>query len=171
MLNLYRRLKKSAYALLNAGWFVSFILVLIFINIPLSIFSLSGSLTPDDIIAIEFCDLFITIVFSIEYVLRLWTADLSPYYKGSRIRFALRPEMIIDFLAIVPMVYINIKPLRALRFLRLFRILKLVEYSQPLKMMVKVIYQNMDSLVTTAFVMGFLLTINSFLIYTFSLLL
>lgn len=167
MLNLYRKLKKRAYALLNAGWFVSFILVLIFLNIPLSVFSLSGTLTRDDIIAIEFCDLFITIVFSIEYILRLWTADLSPYYKGSRLRFALRPEMIIDFLAIVPMVYINIKPLRALRFLRLFRILKLVEYSQPLKMMLNVIYQNMDSLVTTAFVMGFLLTINSFLIYYF----
>lgn len=167
MIEYYKKIKQKAYNLLNAGWFVSLILALIFLNIPLSLFSLSGRLSFDDIIAIEFCDLIITIVFSFEYILRLWTADLSPDYHGSRIRFALRPAMIIDFLAIVPMVYINIKPLRTLRFLRLFRILKLVEYSRPLKLMFGVIYQSLDSLVTVGFVMGFLLTINSFLIYYF----
>ncbi len=165
MVNFYINLKRHAYALLNKGWFVSFILLLIFLNIPLSIFSLSGDLTFEDILAIESCDLLITIVFSFEYLLRVWTADLAPEYKGSRLRFMLRPAMIIDLLAIVPMVYINIKPLRALRFLRLFRILKIVEYSEPIKIMLKIFYQKIDSLVSVGFVMGFLITINSFLLY------
>ena len=165
--NYYKKLKQKAYNLLGKSWFVSLILVLIFLNIPLSVFSLSADLSAEDIAVINFCDLFITVVFSIEYFLRLWTADLCPDYKGSRLRFALRPAMIIDLLAIVPMVHINIKPLQTFRFLRLFRILKIVEYSQPLKTMFKVFYIKMDSLVSVGLIMGLVLTVNSFLIYYF----
>lgn len=167
MANYYKRLKQKGYELLGKSWFVSLILVLIFLNIPLSIFSLSADLSAEDIAVIKFCDLFITVVFSIEYFLRLWTSDLSPDYKGSRIRFAMRPAMIIDLLAIVPMVHINIKPLQTFRFLRLFRILKIVEYSKPLKTMFKVFYIKMDSLVSVGLIMGLVLAVNSFLIYYF----
>ena len=167
MIKFYENLKKKAFALLGKSWFVSLILVLIFLNIPLSVFSLSADLSAEDIALINFCDLLITVVFSIEYFLRLWTADLSPDYKGSRLRFALTPAMIIDFLAIVPMVHINIKPLQTFRFLRLFRILKIVEYSKPLKTMFKVFYTKMDSLVSVGLIMGLVLTVSSFLTYYF----
>lgn len=164
---MYGKLKSKAYGLLQKSWFVSLILILIFCNIPLSIFSTFTTLTPADILLIENADLIITVVFTLEYILRLWTADLSPDYNGSRIKFALRPAMIIDLLAIIPVVYFNVKILRAFRVLRLFRILKIVEYSGSLRMMFKVFYSKLDVLVTVGFVMGFMIVINSFLLYYF----
>ena len=44
MIEYYKKIKLKAYNLLNASWFVSLILALIFLNIPLSLFSLSGHL-------------------------------------------------------------------------------------------------------------------------------
>lgn len=164
---MYLKLQKAAFSTLNSGWFVSLILMLIFVNIPLSILSNSDNLTQFDLRFIYNSDLIIGIVFSIEYLLRLWTAPLAKEYKGSRIRFALRPDMIIDLLAIIPINMINISILRGFRGLRIFRILKLVQYSDPIKMTLNVFYQKIDALITVGIVMGFFLIVDSFLMYYF----
>ncbi len=81
-------------------------------------------------------NVFSVMVFSIEYLLRLWSSveipmlSRMPHWRA-RLRFAARPIMIIDLLAVLPF---YLQPffsmdLRALRVLRLFRLLKLVRYS------------------------------------------
>ncbi len=53
------------------------------------------------------CSIVSVAVFSIEYLLRLWSAPEDPLARGTgkeggRLRYALRPMMVIDFLAIAP---------------------------------------------------------------------
>lgn len=73
-------------------------------------------------------------VFTLEYVLRLFSAGSDPRYQGKRfatMRFAVTPFALIDFLVIAPywlqlfgILQLDLRLLRALRLLRLLRILK-----------------------------------------------
>lgn len=78
-------------------------------------------------------------IFTIEYVLRLWSCVELPLLHAltpwrARIGFAMRPLMIIDLIAILPF-YLGFLigiDLRILRIFRLFRFLKLARYSPAL---------------------------------------
>ena len=77
--------------------------------------------------------------FTVEYVLRLWAApDDIRYADGpvrGRLRYALTPVMIIDFLAFAPaylMPLLSFSDARFLRFFRLVRLLKIGRYSPTL---------------------------------------
>jgi len=84
-------------------------------------------------------EIFSIAVFTLEYAARLWTAPEDPRYaKGAvsgRLRYALRPLMIIDFLAFAPAYLLPLLPFldsRLLRVFRLLRLLKIVRYSPAL---------------------------------------
>jgi voltage-gated potassium channel len=74
-------------------------------------------------------------IFTIEYLLRLWSCTASPSYAGpvlGRLRFALTPAL-VDLLAILPF-YLplavgDLRVLRTIRMLRLLRLAKLGRYS------------------------------------------
>ncbi len=162
MLNKFRL---QAFNMVNSGWFTLFIVCLILVNIPLSIFSSGTDLKPIELAGIQKTDTFITIVFTIEYLLRIWTAPLFPEYRGSRLKFALRPTMIIDLLAIIPVSYLQIPLLRTFRMMRIFRILKLAQYSSSVKTILRVVNNKMDVLLSISFIIGFLILLSSFLVY------
>lgn len=67
--------------------------------------------------------------FSVEYLLRLWVADISPAFSGSRhprLKFVTSGAAIIDLLAILPALFaVAGGASLALRFVRFFRILRL----------------------------------------------
>lgn len=92
-------------------------------------------------------ELFSVAVFSIEYVVRVWAGVEVPFLKRmppwkARLKFATRPFLIIDLLAILPFYLSFIFPFFDLRVLRLFRILrflKLARYSPALYTLMKVI--------------------------------
>lgn len=81
------------------------------------------------------------VIFTLEYAARIWcapeeplTADLGPV-RG-RVRFALRPMMIIDLISFLPAYFVFLVPgldLRMMRLLRLFRLLKITRYSPALQ--------------------------------------
>jgi len=81
-------------------------------------------------------DMFSLVVFSVEYVLRIYTAPELPALreKGfSRLRWAIQPMSLIDLAAILPYylsLFITVD-LRALRALRLLRLLKLTRVIVP----------------------------------------
>ena len=86
-------------------------------------------------------EFFSVAVFSLEYVLRLWSCTASPAVVGpvfGRLRFALHPLILIDLLAILPfylpmLVRLDLRVLRLLRLMRLVRLVKLTRYlQQPL---------------------------------------
>lgn len=83
-------------------------------------------------------------IFTIEYVLRIWTSVEPPSHEGSswskRLRYMLSPMAIVDLLAIVPFylsMFIAID-LRTLRLLRLTRLIKLGRYSHSMQNLINV---------------------------------
>lgn len=99
-------------------------------------------------------ELFSVGVFTIEYLLRLWTAVETPFLKRltpgkARLYSATRPSLIIDLLAILPF-YLSqffALDLRVLRTLRLLRFLKLSRYSPAMHSLLRVLINEKRALV------------------------
>jgi hypothetical protein len=81
-------------------------------------------------------DVFSVLIFTVEYVLRLYLAPEDPEFKSKgqpHLRYMRSPFAVIDFLAVAPFYLQAFLPvdLRVLRFLRLLRILKLFRVVVP----------------------------------------
>jgi voltage-gated potassium channel len=88
------------------------------------------------------------IVFTIEYVLRLWSAVEDPRFAGwfGRVRAAFRPMALIDIAAFAPFYVTLVAPsaldlryLRVLRLLRIFRLLRSRHISESFAMLARVV--------------------------------
>lgn len=75
-------------------------------------------------------ELFSVALFAVEYLLRVWVADLNPKYQhplGGRLRYMLSPMALIDLAAILPsLLLLGSADLRFLRMVRLFRVVRLL---------------------------------------------
>ena len=105
-----------------------FILVMIFVSLAdFSIDTLPNN-PPIVSLILEYVELFCVVIFSIEFVLRLYVSDKPLKYFFSF--FGL-----IDFIAILPYylgLAIDLRSVRAFRVLRVFRALKIVRYNKAL---------------------------------------
>ena len=117
-------------------------------------------------------DTFSVMVFTVEYVLRLWGAREDPRYRGvvlGRLRFAVTPLAVIDLLAVLPfwlpVLGVDLRAIRGVRLFRLFRILKIARYSRALQTFGRVFRRKAEELVLTFALVGFLLLIASLLLY------
>jgi len=117
-------------------------------------------------------NLFTVFVFTIEYVLRVWSAVEIPMLSRlppwkARLKFMRRPMMLIDLLAFAPWYLSWLYPidLRILRVLRLFRLLRLVRYSPALQTMGRVLADEYRALLGALLVMLVLLLFASTGIY------
>lgn len=112
------------------------------------------------------------IIFTVEYVLRLWscTEDGHRRYTADfrgRLRYALTPMAIIDFLAIAPF-YVSmlfVVDLRFLRVFRLLRLLKITRYAPAIEMLGRVLYNERRSLLSALLFMLVLLVFASSLMH------
>lgn len=113
------------------------------------------------------------IIFTIEYALRLWTADLL--YKDassfkSRLKFIFSFMAIIDLLAIFPfyipfLIPIDLRILRVLRVVRLFRLFKINRYTDAFSMIGNVLKSKANQLLSSIFSVSLLMIISSILMY------
>jgi voltage-gated potassium channel len=85
-------------------------------------------------------------IFTVEYVLRLWSAPEDPRYAekpfGDRVRYMLQPYMLIDLVAIAPAyvaIFFPVADLRILRLFRLLRLLKIARYSPAVTTLIHVL--------------------------------
>jgi voltage-gated potassium channel len=109
-------------------------------------------------------------VFSVEYVLRILVCGSTPSYAGwrGRLRYALRPLVVIDLLAIAPGLLaaeFDARFLRSLRLWRLVRLFKLTRYSSSLHTFGRVLRRCAPELLSTLFVLLLLLVVSSSLMY------
>jgi len=91
--------------------------------------------------------------YTIEYAARVWSSLEDPRIAArgpvrGRLAFALRPLMIVDFLAFAPSYLQFLLPLdlRVLRIFRLLRLVKLARYSQALPALLGVLYLQRSAL-------------------------
>lgn len=113
------------------------------------------------------------IVFSAEYLLRVWVAPCNPHYAHpvtGRLRYMVSPMAIIDLLAILPavlMISSDQLVLRALRLLRLFRLAKLARHMDAMRLFGKVAVRVKYEMSVTALLAALLLLISSSVMYQF----
>jgi voltage-gated potassium channel len=112
------------------------------------------------------------VIFSVEYVLRIWVAPEHPSLKrlgpvGSRLRYAVSFGALIDLAAVAPFYLAAILgiDLRVLRVLRLLRFLKLMRYSSALMTMQRVIIDERRALLAALLIMAGLLIVASTAMY------
>ena len=101
-------------------------------------------------------DIFVSILFIIDYAARVYTADYKMGYQNYRayIAYIFTPLAIFDFLSIIPVVYIFIPVsgfISLLRLFRVFRMLKLVRYSKTMIIIRNVIRKVKSQLMAVLF--------------------
>ncbi len=113
------------------------------------------------------------VIFTIEYLLRLWTADLKFPESGpvrARLRFMFSTMGLIDLLAILPfylpfLVRLDLRFIRVLRVVRLLRILKLNRYTRALLIVGYIFREKRSELAMTVFVTFILLLLSSTIMF------
>lgn len=112
------------------------------------------------------------IVFTIEYLLRLWTAVEMPFVSRmkpwqARLKVAKSPALIIDLLAILPFYLHHLMPmdLGVLRMLRLLRFLKLSRYSPAMHTLIRVLRNERKALFGASLLLLTALLFSSTLMY------
>jgi len=94
---------------------------------------------------------FSLIIFSIEYIARLWTYKLHKTYHNI-IQFLISPMMIFDALVILPHIINiflpNILDLRILRIVRVFRIFRLYKYSHTINKIIDITLRHKQVLLS-----------------------
>jgi voltage-gated potassium channel len=119
-------------------------------------------------------DLFTVIVFTTEYVLRIWCCVKNPLYSSpvkGRIRYALSPYALVDLIALTPFylplfIPIEFRLLRLLRLLRLFRVLRLGKYSNAFETFVDVLKSRKEEFVITIVMAIIILILASSALYS-----
>jgi len=109
---------------------------------------------------LRFLQLASGVVFAIEYVLRLYVADLHPPLRrygpiGSRLRYALHPDAIVDLIGALPLVLVLLLPNQAVTMiviLRLLRFLKLARYSPALRSLISAIGAERNALLGSSMI-------------------
>ncbi len=114
-----------------------------------------------------------TCVFAIEYVLRLWIADMAyPTYSPirSRLRYARSLLGIIDLLSWLPMAILLLTPFSAfvadaIRVIRLVRLIKITRYMQGLKTIGIVFRKRQREIIASLMILALLCIASSVLMY------
>jgi len=181
-MNLYQRFKRNIFTVIqpfadaSAGRLASRIfddvIMLLIVFSVVSVFLCTFRI-PDWLLRIllhvEFWSL---VVFTIEYALRIWTANLLYPELGpfrSRIRYILSPMALIDLISILPFLLpfmpYTFVGVRAFRLVRLLRIFKLNRYSDALSAIGGVFRRKAQQIVASIFFVSIILVLASLLIY------
>jgi voltage-gated potassium channel len=179
---IYQKIKKRTFEIIEKaekGDIVShlfdiFIMLLIVINI-LSVFVETFSISDELRNLLYKIEVFSVVVFSIEYLLRLWTAnylyeDLPPVL--ARIRYFFSFMALVDLFAILPfyipfIIKVDLRILRILRLIRLLRVVKANRYTKSLHKVIDVIREKASELISAVFILLLLMIVSSVLIYYF----
>ncbi|MCL2018814.1 MAG: ion transporter [Oscillospiraceae bacterium] len=148
---------------------VSLIAINVFV-IVLDTFELPKTLS----LILRIIDVTTVVIFTIEYTLRLWTADII--YKNktpfkARLTYAFTFLMLIDLIAILPsylrlVLYIDLDVLRIFRLLRIFWFFRIKrEYIKSLSTIFDVFKKKALSLFFSIFIIFTLMVIASVLMY------
>ena len=169
---LYRILEAQNYSSWLAKLDRLFFTVLIIVDISCFILGTSEPLDRNYHWLFRGVAIFSTVVFTLEYGLRLWLCTVERQFRHpiwGRLRYAFTPMAIIDFISTFPFYLIlafnNFAFLKTLRLLRLARILKIGRHSRSVRSLVRVIISKQEELLVTLSIISFLLIIASSLMF------
>lgn len=111
------------------------------------------------------------ITFTVEYLLRFWTADLLyPDEKFPYLRYILSPAAMIDLLSFLPFYLTGIVPpgiivFRLIRVARILRVFRINRYSDPLTVITSVLARKASQILASVFLVFMLMLASSLLMY------
>ena len=177
----YRNFKEKVFEIIQPSadgklaslLFDLFIMFLILVSV-VSVFIMTFDEIPRTILrCLREAECATILVFTVEYVLRIWTADLlypelSPW--RARLKFVCSPMAVIDLVAILPfylpmLFSINLVGIRALRLVRLLRIFKLNRYSDAFLSIMEVFRGKIREIMVSLFIVFLLLIVASLFIF------
>jgi len=178
---MYHAVKRNVHSLLhpeigNTKWdkiLNAFIITLIILNVI--------AVSLETVVAIhepyaEFFSIFDTIsviIFTIEYILRIWSINHDKKYAHSlkgRLKYLVSTEALIDLLAILPfyvhvIVGLDLRILRLLRLLRFLRLFRLTSYMKSAKIVKNVFKSRASDLKLSLVLISILIILASCLVY------
>ena len=188
-MSLYARIKKMVYDTIHPDTSDSFaakvfdviILALIIASVAI-VFAVTFDLSSAIMVKLKKAECAIVAVFTVEYMLRLWTADQryeNPEDKDKsrairillpRLRYMKSMMAVVDLLAILPFFLPLILPegllgIRALRLMRLLRVFKVAQHSRTLSAITQVIKDKARDLLAVFFFMSLMVLFLSLLMY------
>lgn len=113
------------------------------------------------------------VIFSAEYILRLWTANIkfSDMKKSRALLNQIKtPLSIVDLLAVLPfyipmLIPFDLRFLRMFRIARFLRILKLNRYSTALELIMRVLKRKKDILLATMYILLMTILMSAVFMY------
>lgn len=158
----------------TSAWVFSWVLtVMVLCNVAAVILASVPSIETRYQAFLSAFDAFSVAFFSIEYLLRIWTAAEKPHPQcttalSRRKRYMLGFHGMVDLLAVLPFFLQSILPgldLRVLRVIRIMRILKLSHYSTALEDLVASIYAERDAFISALYLLALSILITSCLMH------
>lgn len=148
------------------------ILALITVNVMAVILETVDWIAADHAVTLHVIEVVSVSVFTAELLVRLWSCTADPRFAHpvlGRLRYLVQPLTIIDVVAIapffVPLVLPDLRFARAIRLLRLFRLLKFGRYSDTIRTLGRVAVGKREDLTVAAFAVTIVLVISSCLMY------
>ena len=148
------------------------IIFLTLINVAAFIASTSPSLFLEHKTILENIEIISSLVFTLEYVLRLWVCTIDRRFTHplwGRLKYALTPLSLIDLISILPFYALLLFPglsfVNLIRLVRLLRLLKMSRYSESVRTLGAVLYGKKEELIATAFAVFILLIFASSVMY------
>jgi len=145
---------------------------LIVLNITAFIASTYSSFSLAYKLLFECIEIICSLVFTIEYVLRMWVCTVDRKYSHplwGRLKYALTPLSMIDLISILPfyllLLFPNLRFVYIISILRLLRLIKISRYSESVRTLGLVLYAKKEELLATAFAVFILLIFASSLMY------
>jgi len=152
--------------------FDTLILLLIALNVAAVVVGSVGDIEKQYGSLLHTFELFSVIVFSLEYITRMWACTSDPRYHGSvwgRLRYGASAMAVVDLLAILPfyltVLGLDLRFIRALRLFRILRVAKIGRYVSAFGLFGRVVRAKKEELVLTTGVMFVLLLVAACLMY------
>ncbi len=147
------------------------LLVLILLSVVLFTLETEESLAAEFGTAFMIANIVISVLFAIEYVLRVWTCVENTAYAGKwgRVKFVFSWMAVVDLIAFLPSLIfvgeLNAFWLRILRIFRILRLLKLGRYSQSVTIVIGSLKKSWRELTVTLGASLFFLYLSAVLLY------
>lgn len=171
-----KEMKKRVFEIIQIGnkgdftsrFFDILIVSVIFLNISIMFLYTFEELRPY-FPALKILEGITVVCFCIEYVLRIWTADLlyPDRSRGAAIgRFMVSFDGVVDLLTILPFFFLTgFVALRLLRVVRIFHLFRLNAQYDSFNVIKNVIYKKRNQIISSVFIILILMLASSISIY------
>jgi voltage-gated potassium channel len=156
----------------GARWTQGSIQLLILLNVAAAVLETAdpvGTTYRTEFLLFEW---FSVSIFSVEYIVRLVACTGNERFcapVSGRLRYAITPLALIDLVAIVPAFLpwlgVDLRGFRALRLMRVFRILKMARYSKAIQSLGRAVTSKREELIVTVFAMSVLLVLAASVLF------